>query len=113
MLIFGGGYDTNQDDDPALATRPRRVDNVGRGIFVVDVESGDLIWSVSPSDGPANHTKLDEMQYSIPSDLRVIDLDLDGNVDQMYVGDMGGQIWRFDFDYQRTSGKLITRWSCC
>ena len=112
VLIFGAGYSTNQDDERNVATRPRREDNIGRGFFVVDVETGERIWSVS---GPlaagtpaiANHTIFADMNYSMPSDIRVLDLDRDDNADQMYVGDMGGQIWRFDFDYQRVSGDLI------
>ncbi len=108
VLIFAGGYDTNQDDDPALETRPRRYDGKGQSIFVVDVETGELIWTVSAeTDRGSKHTRRDEMIYSIPSDIRVIDMDHDGNADQMYVGDMGGQIWRFDFDYQRVGGVLI------
>jgi len=38
------------------------------------------------------------MNYSIPTDLRVIDINSDGLVDQVYFGDMGGQIWRMDIN---------------
>ncbi len=107
VLIFAGGYDTNQDDDPAIATRPRREDDRGSSIFVVDVETGELIASLSKENSGPKNIRMPGMDYSIPSDIRVIDMDLDGNADQMYVGDMGGQIWRFDFDYQRASGALI------
>ena len=107
VVIFGAGYDTNQDDDPLLATRPKREDNQGRGIFVVDAKTGERIWSVSPESSISNHTTLPDMRYSVPSDIRVIDVDLDGTADQMYFGDMGGQIWRLDFDYQNAGGQLI------
>ena len=38
VLIFGAGYDTGQD---SLSTRG--VDSVGRGIMIVDAETGELI----------------------------------------------------------------------
>ena len=34
-----------------------------------------------------------EMVYSMPSDPRLLDVDDDGLVDQIYIGDMGGQLW--------------------
>jgi len=107
VIIFGAGYDTNQDDDPLLATRPRREDNQGRGIFVVDARTGERIWSVSSTSGLSNHTTLSDMIYSVPSDIRVIDVDLDGTADQLYFGDMGGQVWRLDFEKNNVGGKLI------
>lgn len=107
VLIFGAGYDVNQDDDPALATRPRRPDNTGRGIFIVDAKTGEKLWSASPNIGSGNHQQFTDMQYSIPSDIRVIDIDFDGNADQFYVGDMGGQLWRFDFNQNDPTGNLV------
>ena len=38
------------------------------------------------------------MQYSIPSDLRIIDVDGNGAADRIYVGDLGGQLWRLEVD---------------
>ena len=48
------------------------------------------------------------MLYSIPSDIKVIDVNGDGYADQMYVGDMGGQIWRFDINNGANVGTLVT-----
>src|SRR5690606_34786041 len=48
------------------------------------------------------------MDYSIPSDVRVIDLDGNGFADRMYVGDMGGQVWRFDIANGETATNLVT-----
>jgi type IV pilus assembly protein PilY1 len=47
------------------------------------------------------------MDYSIPADIRVIDLDGDGFADRMYVGDMGGQVWRFDIWNGNPAGSLV------
>ncbi len=91
VLVFGGGYDPQQDD-----VSVRTADSVGRAIFIVDAKTGSLIWR-GGSDILASEV-FPQMQYSIPSDVKVIDLNGDGLMDQMYVGDMGGQLWRFDVD---------------
>ena len=100
VLVFGGGYDPVRDA-PGL----RREDGEGRAIFVVDAKTGDLLWSAGPG---TDHTRqLTDMKYSIPSDVRVIDVDNDGLADQFYVGDMGGQLWRFDVNNGKTGADLI------
>ncbi len=91
VLVFGGGYDTRQDD-----VSVRSVDSVGRALYMVDADSGDLIWRASPNLDA--NLILSDMQYSMPSDPRVVDMDGDGLAEQIYIGDMGGQIWRFDID---------------
>jgi len=107
VLIFGAGYSSNQDpvDDvepapnsitgaetPANDTRQKReTDSIGRGFFIVDAVTGELIWRTDQSFYP-------EMKYSVPSEIRVIDINFDGLVDQLYFGDMGGQVWRFDYN---------------
>lgn len=89
VLLFGGGYDPNQDNGI-----PAGIDSMGDAIFMADPLTGSLLWWAS-SDSGANLV-LPDMQFSIPSDLTVIDTDGDGRMDRIYVGDTGGQIWRFD-----------------
>ncbi len=91
VLIFGGGYDSMQDN-----SNIRSADTIGNAIFIVNAETGDLIWKTTATDYP-------EMVYSIPSDPNVIDINGDGIADQLYVGDMGGQVWRLDFNKNSTS----------
>ncbi len=91
VLVFAGGYDPDQD---TYSTRSG--DDMGRAIFMVNPNDGSLVWSGGP-DGSHNETFVD-MLYSIPSDIRVVDMDVDGLADQLYVGDMGGQVWRFDIN---------------
>ena len=46
------------------------------------------------------------MQYSIPSDVTVIEKE--GLASQIYVGDMGGQLWRFDIpNTDKTGADLV------
>ncbi len=106
VLIFGGGYDTNQDPDPNGVLVTRTPDSVGRGIFIVDARTGALIWSALGAAGGSQH--FPDMKYSIPSDLRILDSDFNGLADQIFVGDTGGQIWRFDIKPNHTSGDLLS-----
>ena len=52
------------------------------------------------------------MVYSIPSDLTIIDSDGNGMVDRAYFGDLGGQVWRADFDnVADPSGITLTKFA--
>ena len=92
VLFFAGGYDADQDD-----ATTRTVDDVGRALYMVDAITGERLWWAGPEGSGAN-LKLTEMKYSIPASPKVIDINGDGLADQVYVGDMGGQIWRFDIN---------------
>ncbi len=85
-VFLGGGYDTNQDDDPVV-----HADTMGQGIYVIDLFDGTLIWK---------HTYADNgnMVFCIPSDIAAINVNDDphGYIDRLYVGDTGGQMWRVD-----------------
>jgi len=109
VLIFAAGYDENQDagydsNNNRLARTP---DSSGRGVYIVSAETGQLIYSVLGVDG--GNQKFDKMDYSMPADMRLLDTNFDGFVDQMYTSDTGGQIWRFDFEpyHQNSATPLI------
>ena len=109
VLMFTGGYDDSNDSDTT-----RTVDGVGRAVYIVDAETGALIWSGGTSAEDSSETddftaKFNDMIYSIPSDLRIVDANGDGLADILFVGDMGGQLWRFDIDNGATSvSDLVT-----
>ncbi|SFN45203.1 PilC/PilY family type IV pilus protein [Marinobacter pelagius] len=90
VLIFAGGYDVDQDDATV-----RTADDEGRALYIVNANDGSLIWWAGATDSGAD-LELSEMQYSIPASPKVLDVNGDGAADQVYVGDMGGQIFRFD-----------------
>jgi len=98
VLIFGGGYDTSQDQ-----ATTRSADTTGNTLFVVDALDGSLIWKA----GMDSSSDYSQMVYSMPSDPRVVDVNGDGSVDQIYIGDMGGQIWRFDVNDDASSASDI------
>lgn len=104
VLIFAGGYDPDQD-----STTTRTTDSEGRAVFIVDPDTGSVLWSGADDDAAGDHeTTFSAMDYSIPSDMRVLDVNNDGLADQMYVGDMGGQIWRFDIHNGQQESGLVT-----
>ena len=90
VLLFGGGYDPNQDNRPVAAA-----DTMGRAVFVTNARTGALEMAFTAANASVTGGS---MSFSIPSDLTAIDTDLEGNnfIDRIYVGDMGGQVWRFD-----------------
>jgi len=102
VLIFGGGYDESQDDKDI-----RLADRTGRAIYIVDASNGTLIWGGQPNTVDDKPIKaFTEMQYSIPSDIKLVN-DNDGLASQLYVGDMGGQVWRFDIKNGNTGTALV------
>ncbi|MCF6210843.1 MAG: hypothetical protein L3K24_09290 [Gammaproteobacteria bacterium] len=108
-LIFAGGYDTNQDA-PADEDIPntRRADSQGHAIYIVNALTGAKIWSAGLTD--VGHDLALGLTNSIPSDVRIIDLDGNGLVDRLYVGDTGGRVWRIDIDQANvasSSGYLL------
>ena len=86
--MFGGGYDVTED------VKTGRSAGIGNRVYIVDADTGSLIWSVGAG---ASHLNASDMQYSIPSDIATIDLNGNGYVDHLYFGDMGGQVWRVKF----------------
>jgi Tfp pilus tip-associated adhesin PilY1 len=121
VLIFGAGYDPLvEDPDPAtvscITSASLRVGasgcsggtvltrSMGRGLFVVNARTGGLIWHASPKapgavsmPTGATYKQIVGMDYAIASDIAVVVGDPSTKPFRAYVGDMGGQMWRFDF----------------
>ncbi|QFU76999.1 hypothetical protein EY643_15830 [Halioglobus maricola] len=91
VLVFGAGYDTNKD-----STAIGSVDNEGRGIFIVDADSGALVWSVTPGANSATNLNEPDLNHSVPAQVSVLDSNGDRLTDRIYFGDTGGFLWRVD-----------------
>lgn len=82
VFFIGGGYSTDASGIPDHAK--------GKAVYAINVETGAL---VKPFTG------LTGMSYSIPSNVQVVTGQPDSSgkifVDKVYVGDIGGQMWRF------------------
>lgn len=98
VLLFGGGYDTSQDNYGTST------DATGNAIYMVDSISGQLLWHASHADADRN---LSRMTYSIPGDLKVLDMNGDKRADRVYAADMGGQVWRLDIRNGEPSSTLV------
>lgn len=91
VLIFAGGYDVNKSV-LGLGTS----DSMGRGIYIVNADTGALIFSATPAATSTSNLRVTEMTDSMPGSVATLDSDGDGKVDRIYVGDTGGNIWRMD-----------------
>ncbi|MEE4164244.1 MAG: PilC/PilY family type IV pilus protein, partial [Woeseiaceae bacterium] len=102
-IMFAGGYDMNKDTRGTVGSN----DSEGNAIYVVNAETGDLIWKVRRGGGGAGTTVFEhpDMVDSIPSTLATGDTDGDGLTDRIYVGDTGGRVWRVDMQ-----GADTTKW---
>ena len=119
VLIFGGGYDGNLDSDKpakAGAKQPGRnfgleagLPNTGNAIYVVNADTGDLIFWIGHAAGSAPRgatlssisasgadIEVPDMFYAIASTVNVFDSNADGLADRLYVGDTAGNVWRVD-----------------
>src|SRR5581483_205405 len=106
VLIFGAGYDTNEDAEPPTT------DAMGRGIFILDAVTGAILWRAGPG-GSSNvctgtPCSLQGMTYAVAADVTLLDVDGDGLVDRFYAADLGGNIWRVDLE--PTGGNTPSSW---
>jgi Tfp pilus tip-associated adhesin PilY1 len=70
LCFIGGGYSADN--------------SAGKALVAVNVFTGAVVKKFTAG-----------MNYSVPSTVKVVDEDGNGFVDKIYVGDLGGQMWRF------------------
>jgi len=104
VLLFGGGYNPTQDEGVSkISTEASRM---GNAIYMVHAETGQLLWWASSAEEA--DLVLEKMTYSIPSAVTMLDSDSDENTDLIYVGDIGGQVWRIELlGKEKTRGGLL------
>lgn len=103
VLFFGGGYDPRQDNASV-----RSPDEMGHAVYMVDAVSGELLWEAKKG-ATGNAEDVPSMLYSIPTQLAGADINGDGVLDTLFYGDMGGQLFRTDFD--STGSKTLAEFS--
>ena len=90
--FIGGGFDGTSCKSADLSTTTAcntvATGSSGKGFYVVDLTNGNILWSFTHSDN-AN------MVFDLAGAPVAIDEDNDGFIDTVYIGDLGGNIWRF------------------
>jgi type IV pilus assembly protein PilY1 len=76
ILLMGGGYDPAEDTNNSSG--------IGNVVYVINGFTGARIAAL-PTD------------YSVPSDVTVVDVNGDGEPDRAYVADVRGNLYRIDF----------------
>jgi len=89
VFFIGGGY------SPA--------NTLGRTVLAIDVFTGTVV-----EQFVNNGFDITTMLFSIPSSVNAIDENNNGFVDKIYVGDLGGQMWRIgQFDQDPVGNALV------
>jgi type IV pilus assembly protein PilY1 len=101
VAIVTGGYHPSGDPNDPLNYTPSAT--AGRAIFVVDMESGEVLGE-KKFDPLAVGDPQSEMRYAIASTPAVFDLDGDDFADVIYVGDLGGNVWKWVIGYDPLGG---------
>ena len=104
-VLFGGGYDSDAFDCSSFMSNntkncideSRPQNSTGNAIYMVNPDTGALIWRAGDPSSGAN-LKLPDMKYSFAAPLRLVDTNNNGHTDVFFAVDVGGQVWRFDID---------------
>src|SRR5690606_6828211 len=104
VLIFGGGYDHQKEDNE---NNIRTAHDVGNAVYMVDAASGELLWKAS-AETNAN-LRRSSMTSGIVGNVVTVDDDSDGLVELLYFADLGGRIWRIDFSKEATTKALFAQ----
>ncbi len=102
VVIFAGGY--NGGWDSGLTGRIGKDlnaadDTIGNAIYIVNARTGALIWKAKQGATSAVSNTVYQhvdMVDSIPGSVTPVDINGNGIIDRLYVGDTGGAVWRVD-----------------
>ncbi len=84
VFFIGGGYSSDN--------------STGKAVLANNVFTGTVEMKFSGVTG---------MNYSFPSSVTVVDSNNNGFVDKVYVGDLGGQMWRFGKFTDKDNNRLV------
>lgn len=92
VAIFGAGFSAEGDPNDEANYDPNSLE--GRAVYVVDIENGEVL-AAKRFDPVAVSGVESKLDYAFPSSPAVFDLDRNGYADVAYIGDLGGQLWRW------------------
>jgi len=91
VAIVGFGYDPTSD--PNDAAQYNLASTKGRGIMMIDVNTGLPV--AARKFGTLSTGDVADMLYAMPSSPGVLDFNQDGFADVIYIGDLGGNVWKW------------------
>lgn len=105
VMFVGGGYDPNYEN--RLYQPSNNTIDHGAGVYMFSAsgdDAGSLLWWSSANTDPSidpdkpQFTQNTNLKYSVPSQINALDRDGDGLIDNLYFGDLGGQVFRVDLN---------------
>ena len=96
VAIVAGGYSEAGDPNFTAAydsSSDAATSRSGRAVFVIDIKTGNLI-AMKRFSHDANQGD-PRMQFSLAATPAVFDLNFDGYADVVYLGDLGGNLWKW------------------
>ena len=109
VAVFGAGYDICGDPNnvayhqqtAGLTCDSSDADKYSRGraIMMVDITTGELLgikaFHTSDASVGGGQITYDEMTFAFASQPAVFDTNFDGYADVIYIGDLGGNMWKW------------------
>ena len=99
VAVFGAGYNAASDPNSSTYSATSRL---GRAIYMVDISTGEVLakkYYISTGgalSGLTNERRdLTDLRYAFASSPAVFDTDFDGFADVIYIGDLGGNLWKW------------------
>jgi type IV pilus assembly protein PilY1 len=102
VAIIGGGYDPTGDPNTGFYNIHA---TAGRSLTMLDIKTGRILGQKKFVDTPAAtdpaalvYNSADpqrSMAFAMASAPAVLDLDFDGYADVVYIGDLGGNVWKW------------------
>jgi Tfp pilus tip-associated adhesin PilY1 len=100
VAFLGSGYDNNPDVGVVL----------GNVFYAVDLSDGSIFWTftadeVDTSDPARTNDQFPNIQNTLPGSPAYVDIDRNGYMDRVYIGDLDGRVWKVDVsaEFQNTS----------
>ena len=98
VAFVGGGYrQGGSGSDPA-----------GRSFFVLDINTGNILWEYYYRDNVSGNA---EMRWGLASSPAAVDVDNDGFIDKVYIGDLNGNMWVFNVSADEVNRRSNSLWS--
>ena len=105
VAFIGGGFDSSHANyNSGVKTT--------EAFFAIDLSDGTKLWEYYNATSSTDDRQY--MNFAIPAAPTAVDLNNDGYIDRVYIGDVGGQLWKFDVapaGGAALSGSLINNWA--